>query len=165
MFIQIIALPDATATHQFGVKLGQGLPAGTVLLLQGNLGAGKTTFVQGLAEGLGITEAVVSPTFILLSEYPEGRVPLYHFDLYRLETAAAVQDLQVESYWEGLEVEPGIVAIEWAERLPILPPSYWRLTFAWADPSPESSGRGRVLHCQAIGQVDPKNLSAFRDLE
>ncbi|MEY2977298.1 MAG: hypothetical protein RLZZ435_1437, partial [Cyanobacteriota bacterium] len=108
-----IALPNAEATQCFGAKLGQVLPAGSVLLLQGNLGAGKTTFVQGLAQGLGILEAVVSPTFILLNEYPEGRVSLYHFDLYRLETPAAVQGLQVESYWQGIEVEPGIVAIEW----------------------------------------------------
>lgn len=148
MTSQTIALPNAAATQRFGAQLGQVLPAGSVLLLQGNLGAGKTTFVQGLAQGLGILDAVVSPTFILLAEYPEGRVPLYHFDLYRLETPAAVAGLQVESYWQGMEVEPGIVAIEWAERLPELPESYWELTFSVPNHSIES---GRVLEWKAVG--------------
>jgi tRNA threonylcarbamoyladenosine biosynthesis protein TsaE len=149
MFPSRLALPNPAATHQLGLELGQVLPVGSVLLLQGNLGAGKTTFVQGLAQGLGITDPVVSPTFILLSEYLEGRVPLYHFDLYRLETPAAVQSLQVESYWEGLEVEPGVVAIEWADRLPNLPDNYWELTFSWGEgPTGEP---GRILQWTPIG--------------
>jgi tRNA threonylcarbamoyladenosine biosynthesis protein TsaE len=151
MFPSRLALPHTAATHQLGAELGQVLPAGSVLLLQGNLGAGKTTFVQGLAQGLGIADAVVSPTFILLSEYLEGRVPLYHFDLYRLETPAAVRSLQVESYWEGLEVEPGVVAIEWAERLPDLPENYWELTFSLGDVSGAISEPGRVIHWKAVG--------------
>lgn len=126
---RVISLPDANATRRLGVSLGQILPAKTVVLLHGDLGSGKTTLVQGLGEGLGITEPIVSPTFILLSEYPEGRVPLYHFDLYRL-TPAEVNALQVEAYWEGQEHPPGIVAIEWAERLAYKPFDYLEIHLA-----------------------------------
>lgn len=72
------ALPDAAATQAFGVALGRSLPVGTNVLLYGDLGSGKTTLVQGLGKGLGITEPIVSPTFTLINEYLEGRVPLYH---------------------------------------------------------------------------------------
>ena len=164
MFPSRLTLPHAAATHQLGLELGQVLPAGSVLLLRGNLGAGKTTFVQGLAQGLGIADAVVSPTFILLSEYLEGRVPLYHFDLYRLETGAAVQSLQVESYWEGLEVEPGIVAIEWAERLPHLPEHYWILTFSLGEVARPAAEPGRILEWQAVGDWALKTQASWHKL-
>lgn len=126
----VLPLPTAAATHQLGVALGRALPAGSVLLLEGDLGAGKTTLVQGIGEGLGIRDAIDSPTFTLINEYLDGRIPLYHFDLYRLgqaETSA----LYPETYWEGEEVELGIVAIEWAERLSYLPPDYWRIQLAY----------------------------------
>ncbi len=119
-------LANADATHRLGEKLGQGLPAGTTLLLQGELGAGKTTLVQGIGAGLGIGDRIVSPTFTLINEYDDGRIPLYHLDLYRLESSE-VWGLQPQLYWEGLEVEPGVMVIEWAERLPELPPSYLKL--------------------------------------
>ncbi|NJK75420.1 MAG: tRNA (adenosine(37)-N6)-threonylcarbamoyltransferase complex ATPase subunit type 1 TsaE [Microcoleus sp. SU_5_6] len=118
-----ILLPDAEATRQFGVALGRSLPAGTVILLEGDLGAGKTTLVQGIAEGLGIQDSVESPTFTLVNEYLTGRIPLYHLDLYRLESAAEVEALHLESYWDGLEMDLGIVAIEWPQRLPYKPES------------------------------------------
>ena len=118
-----IFLADAEATRSLGISLGQSLPVGSVILLEGDLGAGKTTLVQGIGEGLGITEPIVSPTFTLINEYIEGRLPLYHLDLYRLQPAE-VEALNLESYWEGTEVPLGIVAIEWAERLPYLPSSY-----------------------------------------
>jgi tRNA threonylcarbamoyladenosine biosynthesis protein TsaE len=118
-----ILLADAEATRSLGISLGQSLPAGSVILLEGDLGAGKTTLVQGIGEGLGITEPIVSPTFTLINEYTEGRLPLYHLDLYRLQPAE-VEALNLESYWEGTEVPLGIVAIEWAERLPYLPSRY-----------------------------------------
>ncbi|MEN9208529.1 MAG: tRNA (adenosine(37)-N6)-threonylcarbamoyltransferase complex ATPase subunit type 1 TsaE [Gloeomargarita sp. GMQP_bins_120] len=117
----VVELPDAAATQRLGEALGQVLPAGAVVLLQGELGSGKTTLVQGLAQELGITEPVTSPTFALVQEYPEGRIPLYHLDLYRL-SPAEVQQLQPEYYWQ--EAPPGIVAIEWPERLPVWPPHY-----------------------------------------
>lgn len=115
-----INLPNTAATQQLGQKLGQFLPAGAVILLNGNLGSGKTTLVQGLGAGLGIEDAIASPTFTLINEYTEGRVPLYHVDLYRL-TPPETDGLYLETYWEGEEVEPGILAIEWADRLKYRP--------------------------------------------
>jgi tRNA threonylcarbamoyladenosine biosynthesis protein TsaE len=127
---KIIFLPDAEATRSLGFRLGQTLPAGSTLLLEGDLGSGKTTLVQGLGDGLGIRELIDSPTFTLLNEYLDGRLPLYHFDLYRLDSTAAAA-LYPESYWEGTEVKPGIVAIEWSERLLYKPSAYLevRLTY------------------------------------
>ncbi|NWF60921.1 MAG: tRNA (adenosine(37)-N6)-threonylcarbamoyltransferase complex ATPase subunit type 1 TsaE [Fischerella sp.] len=121
-----ISLKDAEATRSLGIILGQCLNAGSVILLEGDLGAGKTTLVQGIGEGLGITEPIVSPTFTLINEYTQGRLPLYHLDLYRLEPQE-VAALNLETYWEGVEVPPGIVAIEWADRMPYKPSSYLSL--------------------------------------
>ncbi|MEH2067135.1 MAG: tRNA (adenosine(37)-N6)-threonylcarbamoyltransferase complex ATPase subunit type 1 TsaE [Nostoc sp.] len=118
-----IFLPDTEATLHLGISLGESLSPGSVILLEGDLGAGKTTLVQGIGKGLGITEPIVSPTFTLINEYTEGRFSLYHLDLYRLEPQE-VPSLNLESYWEGLEVTPGIVAIEWAQRMPYKPDSY-----------------------------------------
>jgi tRNA threonylcarbamoyladenosine biosynthesis protein TsaE len=120
---RIVKLPDASATQQLGMDLGKSLTAGSVLLLTGNLGSGKTTLVQGLALGMNIEDPIVSPTFTIINEYFSGRLPLYHLDLYRLNNAE-VDELHLESYWLGLETEPGIVAIEWAERLSYLPDDY-----------------------------------------
>ena len=125
----VIDLPDSQATQALGRSLGEQLPAGSVLLLKGDLGSGKTTLVQGLGAGLGIEE-IDSPTFTLINEYTKGRVPLYHIDLYRLSTAEA-DSLYLETYWEGIEVEPGIVAIEWAERLTHLPPQAVELALSY----------------------------------
>lgn len=125
-------LPNTEATQQLGITLGENLAAGTVILLEGDLGAGKTTLVQGIGKGLRITDSIVSPTFTLINEYTEGRIPLYHLDLYRLEPQE-VRGLNLESYWEGMEVEPGIVAIEWAERMPYLPESYVKIALTDGD--------------------------------
>jgi tRNA threonylcarbamoyladenosine biosynthesis protein TsaE len=125
-----LSLPDAVATHNLGVKLGQRLAAGATLLLDGELGAGKTTLIQGLGLGLGITDTIDSPTFTLINEYLDGRVPLYHVDLYRL-SATQTRGLYLETYWEGQEVEPGILAIEWAQRLPEPPPNPIKLFLSY----------------------------------
>ena len=94
-------------------ELASSLKAGSVILLSGNLGAGKTAFVRGLAAGLGVDpEEVSSPTFTLIHEYRGGRLTLYHVDLYRLERAAA-EDLGLEE----LGVSDGVLAIEWPDRL------------------------------------------------
>jgi tRNA threonylcarbamoyladenosine biosynthesis protein TsaE len=121
-----IFLADTQATLHLGINLSASLTAGTVILLEGDLGAGKTTLVQGLGQGLGITEPIVSPTFTIINEYTQGRIPLYHLDLYRLEPQE-VAALNLETYWEGVEMIPGIVAIEWAERMPYKPDSYLSL--------------------------------------
>ena len=127
---RIVSLSDANATHVLGMDLGKSLTAGSVLLLTGELGSGKTTLVQGLAQGMNIVDSIVSPTFTIINEYFSGRLPLYHLDLYRL-TSAEVDDLQLESYWLGLETELGIVAIEWAERLSHLPANYLQLELTY----------------------------------
>lgn len=121
-----VKLNDVEATLNLGRRLGKHLEAGSVILLEGDLGAGKTTLVQGIGEGLGILKGIVSPTFILLNEYTEGRLPLYHFDLYRLGDDE-VDDIYPEIHWEGIEVTPGVTAIEWAERLPYKPDSYIKI--------------------------------------
>lgn len=112
-------LPSPQATWTLGYRLAGCLPSGTVLRLSGPLGSGKTTLVQGLAAGLGIADDVVSPTFTLAQEFPEGRLPLYHLDLYRLEPDE-VEALHPELYWQ--EMPAGLVAIEWPERLRTPPP-------------------------------------------
>lgn len=145
--IRKLWLADLAATRSLGVRLGQQLPAGSVLLLKGDLGSGKTSLVQGIGEGLGIPESIESPTFTLINEYWGGRIPLYHFDLYRLDPAHAAT-LYPEMYWEGMEVEPGIVAIEWAERLPYLPLKYLEIRLSYQDD-------GRQAEILAIGQSVP----------
>lgn len=127
-----IFLPNPEATLNLGITLGQTLNSGSVILLEGDLGAGKTTLVQGIGQGLGITEPIVSPTFTLINEYTEGRSPLYHLDLYRLEPQEVVA-LNLEIYWEGVEVMPGIVAIEWAERIPYTLSSYLKVHLTYGD--------------------------------
>lgn len=100
-------------THALARDLAAQLKAGDVVLLSGNLGAGKTAFVRGLAAGLGINpEDVSSPTFTLVHEYRGGRLALYHADLYRLDTAAT-DDLGLEE----MGVADGVLAIEWPDRL------------------------------------------------
>lgn len=118
-----LLLSTSEDTFRLGSELGRNLVAGSTLLLTGNLGAGKTTLVQGIAEGLLIPEPVVSPTFTLINEYLDGRLPLYHLDLYRLEPNQ-VESIYPEIYWSGIEVAPGITAIEWSEHLPFKPVNY-----------------------------------------
>ena len=109
----------------YGKRLGASLPRGTVLALSGDLGAGKTTFVQGLAQGLKIDQPIQSPTFIYLNQY-EGSCPLFHFDLYRMRGAEDFLGLGFEEYFEM----QGICAIEWPERIsPILPERTIRISF------------------------------------
>ena len=113
-------------TLNLGKKIGDVLKPGDILLLEGDLGAGKTTFTQGLAEGLGVDEFVNSPTFVIINEYFSGHLPLYHMDLYRLEDEAQLSDLGVEEYFFG----NGVSVVEWPEiALSLLPEAYTRLTF------------------------------------
>lgn len=104
-------------TQELARRLGQLANAGTVLLLAGPLGAGKTSFVQGLALGLGITGVVNSPTFTIVKEY-RGHLPLFHFDLYRLQEAEELWELGLDDYLAS----GGVSALEWGERaLELLP--------------------------------------------
>lgn len=114
-----LTLPDPDATARLGLALGRSAQAGDIILLSGDLGAGKTTLTQAIARGLGIEERVTSPTFSLLHEYDEGRVPLYHFDLYRL-TEDDIAAQAFPDYWEDGD---GLAVLEWSERLGSLTPA------------------------------------------
>lgn len=115
---------DVRDTQRLATRLGELAAPGTVLVLEGPLGAGKTSFVQGLAKGLGITEVVNSPTFTLIKEY-SGRIPLYHFDFYRLQTPAELWDLGFDEYLAG----EGVCALEWGERfLQLLPQEFVQIS-------------------------------------
>ena len=85
-------------TEKIGAAIGKIIPAGTVLAYRGDLGAGKTAFTRGLARGLGFTEAVTSPTYTIVNEYLGGRLPLFHFDMYRLSSADDLFDIGWEDY-------------------------------------------------------------------
>jgi tRNA threonylcarbamoyladenosine biosynthesis protein TsaE len=109
-----ITTHSESETSDVGRQLARTLAPGSVILLVGDLGAGKTAFVRGLAEGLGVAaEDVSSPTFTLMQEYRGGRVPLIHVDLYRLNDPREIDDLGLEEL--GLD---SVLAIEWAEKLP-----------------------------------------------
>jgi len=101
------------ATEALGERLGDAVPRGAVIALSGDLGAGKTQFVKGLARGLGVTSRVHSPTFTLVNEYGGGRLRLFHLDLYRLETPAQILSAGIEEFLSP----DGVAVIEWAERL------------------------------------------------
>lgn len=130
--LEIVGLKSSEETQAWGRSLGETLGPNTVILLLGDLGAGKTTLIQGLGQGLAIEEPIVSPTFTLINEYHDGRLPLYHFDLYRLE-GAEVDEIYPELYWEGEEVPPGIVAIEWGQRLSYLPEDYLQIELGFRE--------------------------------
>jgi len=138
---KVFPLADLDATERLGAALGCLLPRGSNILLVGDLGTGKTTLVQSIGRGLGITDPIASPTFTLINEYLEGRIPLYHLDLYRLD-GVEIEALNLESYWEGVEVEPGIVAIEWADKLTYRPSSY-----LWVELECQLDDRRAILTC------------------
>lgn len=98
-------------TEALGERLGQQVTPGTVIAFTGDLGAGKTAFTRGLARGLGITERVTSPTFTIVDEHLGGRLPLFHFDLYRLSSSDDLFDIG----WEDYQTRGGVCAVEWSE--------------------------------------------------
>jgi tRNA threonylcarbamoyladenosine biosynthesis protein TsaE len=111
---RVITTHSERETSNVGRTLAESLSPGAIVLLRGDLGAGKTAFVRGLAEGLGLDPAEVSsPTFTLVQEYRGGRLPLYHVDLYRL-TPREVDDLGLDE----MTLQGGVTAIEWPDRLP-----------------------------------------------
>jgi len=102
---------SAEETEDIGAALGLRLRSGAVIAMTGDLGAGKTAFVRGLARGLGVTARVTSPTFAIVHEYEGGRLPLFHFDLYRLSGSDALFDIG----WEDYLARGGVCAVEWSE--------------------------------------------------
>ena len=105
-------------TFELGKKIGLEAKAGEIICLDGDLGVGKTVFTQGFAKGLGIDEAVNSPTFTIIQEYDEGRLPLYHFDVYRIGDPEEMYEIGYEDYFYG----QGACLIEWAKLIEELIP-------------------------------------------
>jgi tRNA threonylcarbamoyladenosine biosynthesis protein TsaE len=118
--------------NKIGEDLGAVLTPGAVVALTGNLGAGKTTLAKAIARGLGVTDAVTSPTFSLIHEYRSGRLPFYHFDVYRLEDESEMYELGYEEYF----FSEGVTLVEWADRIEgLLPENAIRVRLAYgADP-------------------------------
>lgn len=128
--LPVIKTTTPEETTRVGRLLGGLLRAGDVVCLNGDLGAGKTRFAQGLAAGMGVDGPVTSPTFTIINEY-QGRLPLYHMDFYRLDDALELEDLGCEEYFYG----SGVTVIEWADRVAALLPAV-RLD-VYIDGSPE----------------------------
>lgn len=119
--MKIIETNTAKETFEFGKKIGEEAKPGQVYTLIGDLGVGKTVFTQGLAEGLGIEDAISSPTFTIVQIYEEGRLPLYHFDVYRIGDVEEMEEIGYEDYFYG----EGVSLIEWANLIEeILPDQY-----------------------------------------
>lgn len=112
-------------TFELGRKIGEKAGPGQIYTLDGDLGVGKTVFTKGLARGLGIREPVNSPTFTIVQEYRDGRLPLYHFDVYRIEDPEEMEEIGYDDYFFG----EGVCLIEWAEKIrELLPEKVIRIT-------------------------------------
>lgn len=134
------------ATRELAAGLARRVPPGTTLALIGDLGAGKTCFVQGLAEGLGITNPVTSPTYTLIQEYdgPDGQLALVHADLYRIGDGAGPEGLGLDDYLFDFD---GLVAIEWPERAAnLLPATAWRIELRRTEATDRPDERQIEIH-------------------
>ncbi|MBQ6541002.1 MAG: tRNA (adenosine(37)-N6)-threonylcarbamoyltransferase complex ATPase subunit type 1 TsaE [Lachnospiraceae bacterium] len=118
-------------TFEIAERIGRKAGRGAVYALFGDLGVGKTVFSKGFAKGLGVTETVVSPTFTILREYRSGRLPMYHFDVYRIEEPEEMNEIGFREYFYG----DGVSLVEWADQIPeLIPRSAVRITIS-KDPS------------------------------
>lgn len=134
-----IPLEDETKTIALGKQIGQQLKAGDLILMEGDLGAGKTTMTKGIGEALGVKKVINSPTFTILKVY-QGTLPLYHFDVYRLE--GSDDDLGFDEYFEG----DGICVVEWAHFIQDqLPKEYLMIQLT-------HENNGRICSIEGIGQ-------------
>ncbi len=130
-------------TQRLGERLGELARAGDVFCLEGELGSGKTCFTQGLGRGLGVVEAIHSPTFILANEHRSGRLPLYHLDVYRMRSADEALGIGLDDYLFG----DGVCVIEWAEKIDAaLPNERLWITFRQID----ETQRGLVIHATGV---------------
>jgi tRNA threonylcarbamoyladenosine biosynthesis protein TsaE len=147
----IIESKTAAMTRRVGEAIGNGLQPADIILLAGPLGAGKTTLVQGMAKGLGITGSVMSPTFVLAREL-EGRLKMYHVDLYRLEKMPEITDLGLDDYLYG----DGVTVIEWADRAEALwPEDHLRIDLEY------DGDKARKLKVTAHGKRYHKMMDAL----
>ena len=136
-------------TLNLGEKLSQKLNPQSIVLLQGPIGAGKTSFVQGIAKGLSISEDITSPTFALSHHYNSGKIPLIHLDLYRLENISSAKEVFFSEEEEALESQ-AILVIEWPELIEKFVENYWKVEISYA--------QNFVRHYYIR---DPKNLLTF----
>jgi tRNA threonylcarbamoyladenosine biosynthesis protein TsaE len=150
-----IATDSPEATLEIARRVGTRLRAGDVVLLRGRLGAGKTQFVKGLARGLGIDSLVTSPTFTLLQVYP-GLVPMYHFDLYRLQHSAELAGIGFDEYLEG----DGVSVVEWPDLFPDAMPS----ECLWIDIETGESPEERVFWLHPFGSSYEERFDGRDDI-
>ena len=136
-------------TLNLGEKLSQKLNPQSIILLEGPIGAGKTSFVQGIAKGLSISEDITSPTFSLSHHYNSGKIPLIHLDLYRLENISLAKEVFFSEEAEA-EQNQAILVIEWPEIIEPLLDNFWKIKISYA----KNSGRHYEIR-------DPKNLLTF----
>jgi len=136
-------------TLTLGGKLSQKLNPQSIVLLKGPIGAGKTSFVQGIAKGLSITEDITSPTFALSHHYNSGKIPLIHLDLYRLENISSAKEVFFSEEEEALQRQ-AILVIEWPELIEPLVENFWKIEISYA----KNYGRHYEIR-------DPKNLLTF----
>ena len=136
-------------TLNLGEKLAQKLNPQSIVLLKGPIGAGKTSFIQGIAKGLSISEDITSPTFSLSHHYNSGNIPLIHLDLYRLENISAAKEVFLSEEEEALQSK-AILVIEWPELVEPLIENFWKIEISYA----KSFGRNYKIR-------DPKNLLTF----
>ena len=115
---KLLHIASETETEQFGEAIGRAAEPGSVIALIGDLGTGKTTLTKSIARGLGVTETVTSPTFTIIREYRSGRMPLYHFDVYRIGDPDEMFELGYEEYFYG----DGLCVVEWADKIEELLP-------------------------------------------
>ena len=136
-------------TLNLGKKLSHKLNPQSIVLLQGPIGAGKTSFVQGIAKGLSITEEITSPTFALSHHYYSGKIPLIHLDLYRLKNIASAKEVFFSEEEEAVQKQ-AILVIEWPELIEPLIDNFWKIKISYA----KNNGRNYEIR-------DPKNLLTF----
>lgn len=142
-------------TENLGMWIGRNAEKGSVFCLMGDLGAGKTTFLKGLCRGLGVPEEhVTSPTFQLMNVYQDARVPVYHFDLYRLEDPDELEEIGFESYADpNGEAANGVVLIEWADKfLGLMPENYLALKILPPRKQNEA-GTAREFYFSVVGDI------------
>ena len=136
-------------TFNLGEKLSQKLNPQSIVLLKGPVGAGKTSFVKGIARGLSISEDITSPTFALSHHYSSGKIPLIHLDLYRLENISSAKEVFFSEEEEALQTE-AILVIEWPELIEPHIKDFWKIEISYA----KNYGRNYLIK-------DPKNLLTF----
>jgi len=153
-----ILSPNPAATQQLGARLGELARAGDLFCLEGDLGAGKTCFVQGLGRGLGLRDAIHSPTFILANEHRGGRLPLYHLDVYRVRSAGEAIGFGLDDYLSG----DGVLVIEWAEKIrDALPQERLWITFEHPTGIFSRSENVRTISFEALGARHGELLNAI----